>query len=400
MENPEQKKGKTGLVLAALAIAAFGTFAGYNIQKARVPKAESQKTERRAPVTVARARSVSFDKSLDLTGEIRPWNEAVVLPKIPGQVIQAILVNKGDQVAKGDLVAVLDDESTRARMAEARAGLSAARAGLQQAEAGLRVLEKDRQRLENLYREKAVARQRLDHLEGQVASAREARKMARARIAQAEAVIRQIDIALGDHRVTAPREGTVIARYLDPGVLSSPSQPIVRLADEKRMKIIAFVTEKDSPAIALGMTAEIRVDAYPGRVFTDRVAVVNPAFNPATRSNDIEIHLDNPEGFLRTGMFARVRLHLGKKQVTAVDREALIRTPGTGSDFLFEVVDGRAVLRNVKKGESFDRFVEILHGIAPGAEVVVSGHGTLRDGDALWVAPAAEEAAKNQGGGQ
>ncbi|MBI9085839.1 MAG: efflux RND transporter periplasmic adaptor subunit [Desulfobacterales bacterium] len=400
MENREPKTGKLGLVLAAVAIAAFVAFTGVNVYKARTLKMTSEEGEKRVPVTATRARRQSFERILDLTGEIRPWNDLVVLPKIPGQVIEAILPHKGDRLKKGDLVAVLDDRAVRARIAEAEAGLEAARAGFHQAEAGLKVLEKDRMRLEALYGEKAVARQRLDHLVGQVEAAEDARRLAQARIGQAEAVVRQLRIALDDHRVVAPEDGTVIARYLDPGAISTPATPILRLADETRMKIVTFVTEKDFPFVALGMAAEIRVDAYPDRVFADRVAIVNPAFSPATRSNDIEIHMDNAEGYLRTGMFARVRLYLGKKQVTAVDREALIRMPGTGSDFLFEVVDGRAVLRNVQKGGSFDRFVEILDGIVPGAEVVVSGHGTLRDGDALLVAPSAEEAAKSPGGGQ
>ena len=390
MENPERKKGKTGMVMAIFAIAAFGAFTGYNITRARAPKAVSKETQRRVPVTVSLAKSLSFEKSLDLTGEIRPWNEVVVLPKIPGQLIRTILPNKGDMVARGDLVAVLDDASTRARMAEAKAGLAAARAGLEQAEAGLRVLEKDRLRLENLYREKAVAKQRLDHLVGQVESAQEVRRQAQARIQQAEAVIAQIDIALKDHRVTAPADGTVIARYLDPGILSSPTQPILRLADEKRMKIITFVTERDFPSLALGMDAEIRVDAYPDRAFQGKVTIVNPAFDPATRSNDIEIHLDNADRALRTGMFARVRIFLGKKTVTAVDRDALMRMPGTGNDYLFEVENGRASLRNVTTGAYHDQMVEITEGVEPGAEVVVSGHGTLRDGDLLHIAQTQE----------
>lgn len=387
MENRNGKKGKTGMVLAVLAIAAFGVFTGYNIQKARAPKAIAQEQEKRVPVAVDRVRSLPFEKSLDLTGEVRPWNETVVLPKIPGQVIEAILFHKGDRVAKGALVAVLDDAPTRARMTEARAGLAAARAGLQQTEAGLRVLEKDRQRLENLYEQKAVARQRLDHLVGQVESTREARRLAMARIEQAEAVMAQLDIALGDHRVTAPVDGTVIARYLDPGALSSPGQPILRLADERRMKIVTFVTEKDFPSLALGMAASVRVDAYPDRVFQGNVSIVNPAFDPATRTNDIEIHLDNPDGALRTGMFARVRIHLETVQATAVDRDALIRLPGTGSDYLFEVVNDKAVLRNVTVGRRYERMVEIVQGVAPGAQVVVSGHGSLRDGDSLMVSP-------------
>lgn len=400
MENRKQKTGTLGLVLAAVAIAAIAAFTGFNVHKARTLKVVSGEVEKRVPVTVAQARQQSFEQVLDLTGEIRPWKDLVVTPKIPGQVIETILPQKGDRLKKGDLVAVLDDQAVRARIAEAEAGLAAARAGFHQAEAALGVLEKDRRRLETLYAERAVARQRLDHLVGQVEGAEEARRMAQARIGQAEAVLRQLRIVLDDHRVVSPGDGTVIARYLDPGALSTPATPILRLADETRMKIITFVTETDFPFVAPGMAAEIRVDAYPDRVFTERVAIVNPAFNPATRSNDIEIHMDNAEGYLRTGMFARVRLYLGKKQVTAVDRDALIRVPGTGSDFLFEVVNGRAVLRNVQKGESFDRFVEILDGIAPGAPVVVAGHGTLRDKDAVLVVPSTEDAVKNPGGGQ
>lgn len=124
---------------------------------------------------------------------------------------------------------------------------------------------------------------------------------------------------------------------------------------------------------------QVRVDAYPRRVFSGRVSVVSPVLNPATRSGEVEVLIDNPDLALTPGMFARVRLELGRRKALLAPRAALHRLVGTGAYYVFVAQGGRAVHRNVQVAGVFGRQREITGGLKPGEQVVVRGAGRLSD---------------------
>ncbi len=390
----DAKRGRGGIVLAFVAAIGLIAYGGYNVYRSRT--APAQKAEERAarPVAVTEVRQMELESWLDLTGEVRPWQEVHVYAKVPGQRIEVLAVDRGQHLKKGDLIALLDRSLIDARMAEARAALAAGQAGVRQVEAELEVLVKDRQRLEALYAQKAVARQQLDHLSAKAQAASESRDLAQAQVKRAEATIRQLSIAVGDHRIEAPIDGVVTARLFDPGNLSDTGRPLIHLAEESRVKIHTFVSEADQPALKIGMPAEVRIDADPERVFRGTISLINPVFDPATRNSDVEIHLDNPEGRFSSGMFARVRLLRERFTATVVDRDALVRLPGTGSDYVFVVRDGRAVQVNVRTGRGDERFVQIDGDLAPGQSVVIEGQGALRDGEPVVIREEQQPAGK------
>lgn len=383
-------KGRTGLVVGLLAMFAFGGYAAYNFHQARRVDSEAVAERPARPVATAAVKRETMERWLTLTGEVRPWREVHVFAKIAGQTIETLPVEKGQQLAAGQLVATLDRTTVDARLAEGQAALAAAEAAREQAEANLGLLVKDRLRLQRLVAENAVARQRLDHMAARTEAAAAALRLAEARVAQAEAALKQLRIVSNDHRVTAPIAGTVIARLFDAGNLSSTDRPLIRMADERRVKVVTFVSEADRPALRPGTPAEVRVDAHPERVFHSTVARINAAFDPATRNTEVEIELENADGLLSTGMYARVRLLRDRIDVLAVDREALTRMPGTGSDTVFAVDDGRAVQVNVETGVRDEQRVEVTRGLTAGMAVVVRGQGGLRDGDRVTVAAGSE----------
>ena len=385
LEHGKTRSRPFGVVLAALAVVGFLGYAGFNAYRARTrPMATVEASDVR-PVTVSAARTMQLTRRLELTGEVRPWQEVHVFAKVPGQIIRQLTVQKGDAVASGQTLARLDEAAIGAKLQEASSALAAAEAGIAQVTANLDVLEKDCLRFEALYQENAVARRQLDHIVAQKAAAEAARRVARAHAEQARAVIQQLELTLADHRITAPMVGVVTARFFDPGNLSSTERPLLQLADMSRVKIIAFVTEQVLPTIHKGIVAQVRIDAYPQRRFEGVVSVVNTALSPATRSADIEIHLDNPEGLLQPGMYARLTLVMEQVEAVVVDRDAVMRMPGTGSDFVFTVENDRAVQINVVAGLSQGRFVQLRQGVTPGMMVVVEGQGALRHGERVKI---------------
>ena len=384
-DHGKTRPRRFGVVLAALAVVGFLSYSGWNAYRARMRPQASVESRAVRPVTVSAARTMELTRHLELTGEVRPWQEVHVFAKVPGQIIRQLAVQKGDTVTSGQTLARLDEAAIGAKLQEASSALAAAEAGIAQVSANLDVLEKDRQRFEALYQENAVARRQLDHIVAQKAAAEAARRVAQAQAKQARAVIRQLELTLDDHRITAPMDGVVTARFFDPGNLSSTERPLLQLADMSRAKIIAFVTEQDLPTIHNGIVGKVRIDAYPQRSFAGVVSVVNNALSPATRSADIEIHLENREGLLQPGMYARITLVMERVEAVVVERDAVMRMPGTGSDFVFTVENDRAVQINVVTGLSQGRFVQLRKGVTPGMRVVVEGQGSLRHGEPVQV---------------
>ena len=140
------------------------------------------------------------------------------------------------------------------------------------------------------------------------------------------------------------------------------------------------VTEKDFRLIKKGMKCDITTDAVPGKVFSGVVSVINPSLDPASRSGEIEIHLENKDRQLRSGMFAHLTLYLGTVKGIAVPRDVLQKTPGTGNYYVFVVKGGKASLRNIETGITFKNIVEVTKGLENGEEVVVMGQNRLKDG--------------------
>ncbi len=383
MENKTVKKGKTGTIIAAIVILTFAGFAGFNYIRFKTQKKVEVRTEEKIPVEVAESKVMNLKWILEQTGDIRPMVEVDVYPKVSGEIIEKLIVEKGDFIKKGTLIATLEDDTIKAQVEEGIAALESAEANLKQIEANLEVIEKDRVRLENLYKEKAVSKQRLDHIEAQHKATVEGEKLAEAQIKRAEAALEQLQILYKDHKIYASVSGYVSARYLDQGAMSDTKDPIIRISAEEEVKIVTTVTEKDFPHIKKGMKVEITVDAFPGRVFTGNVSIITPTIDPATRTGEIEIHIENKDRMLRSGMFAHVKLHLGERKGLVVLTDALNRLPGTGNYYVYVVEDGKAVLKNVATGSTQETYVEITQGLKQGEQVVIKGQRRLKDGVAV-----------------
>ncbi len=376
----KKRKGKLGLVIAVIAIVLFAGIAAHNYWKFKNRKMETARKEVVVPVETEPARIMNLDWVLDQMGDVRPLQEVYVNPKIAGKIIEKILVEKGDFVNKGTLIAVLEKDIIRAQIRQARADLLSAEARLKEVEANLAVIRKDRVRMKKLVKNHAVSQQKLDQIEARFDGALASRKLAMAQIEKAHSALNLLNILLKDHDVRAPIAGYVSARYFDAGSMSDTKKPIVRISDESIIKIVSTVTEQDFPHIRKGMTADIRVDAFPGKIFKGSVSVINPTLDPATRTGQIEIHVPNKGLLLRSGMYCHVRLYVGRRSGLVISKDGLNRLPGTGSYYCFVVERNRAVLKNVAVGLLQGDRAEITKGLKEGDQVVVKGKNRLKDG--------------------
>ncbi|RLB31458.1 MAG: hypothetical protein DRH11_13265 [Deltaproteobacteria bacterium] len=385
MEDNVKSKGKSGFIIAVIAIFVFVGLASYNYWKFKTQKEQEAKREEVVPVETISVQRRQLDTVLELTGNVQSLMEVYVHPKVPGEIIERILVERGDYVRKGSLIAILEKTTVKARIKEAEAGLRSARAKLNEVEANLDFIKKDRLRLQRLAELHVVSQQEFDQIDAKYRAILAAKKLAIAQIERIRASLNLLDILLRDHDVYSPISGYVSARYVDAGTMSDSKKPIVRISMEKTVKIVATVTEEDYPLIRKGMEAEVRVDAFPQRVFKGTVSVINPTLDPATRTGQIEIHVENRDLTLRSGMFARMHLALGEREALVVHKDALNRLPGTGNYYVYVVKGGKAIMKNIKIGASQENHVEIKEGLKEGEQVVVKGQNRLRDGTLVRV---------------
>jgi len=380
MQSSPTENRKTGRVWAIVVIIGFTAFTGFNAFKLLNPRKTTPQEATAVPVAVIQVHEQTLADRLALIGNIQPAVSVHVFSKVPGQIIETITVEKGDRVQKGDIVATLQRDVIDARLAEARAGRAAAAAGRAQARAKLDVLKKDRQRLENLLAEKAVARQQVDHIQAEFTATQQALRLADAQVNRARAVINQLMVQSENHTIRAPAGGVVAGRHVDPGTLAAPGMPIVSITDESTVKVVFPVTEKDLPRIRQGMAVQVRLDAFADTVFDGSVDLVSPTVDPATRSADVEVRIANPEGRLTPGMYARVSILMQTRTCPVMPADGIVRVPGTSEQFVFVIEKGQAVQRNVTTGLSAGTRVEIISGVSAGDSVVVKGQGRLKDG--------------------
>ena len=368
-------------LLVGLILVIIGLGVSYQVYKLyQRSQHREKKLEVKVPVKVSKVQHRQMTWKLDLIGNIKPKQEVNVYSKIAGEILEKLLVEKGDRVKKGQLIGVIEKETITAKLNQAKAALNVARANLAQIEANLKSIEKDYKRIKRLYIQKAVSKQKLDHITAQYDATLAAKKSALAQIKQAEATLKEVQIRYHDHTIYAPISGVITARYVDEGAMMDIKKPIVRITDDSLVKVIVNVTEEEFPYVKIGQIAEVKVDAYPNRVFKGNVAIVTPRLEEATRTGEVEVHILNKEHLLRAGMFAHVRLILGKRRVLAVSKDALQKLPGTGVHYLFIIKNGRAYIKNIKIGMSEGKFVEVISGLKRGELVVVKGQNRLKEG--------------------
>lgn len=184
---------------------------------------------------------------------------------------------------------------------------------------------------------------------------------------------------LADAVLTSPISGYVTARYLDPGAVASPSQPVLAVQAVRQVYVTVPAPEEESRSITPGQTGTVTFDTLPGKTYTGRVAQVNPAADPTNRQFSVHLILDNPKGVLRPGMFARVAIVTARvKGALVVPREA-VKTSPDGSTVTI-VTDDTATVRPVTTGANDANGIAITSGLQEGEKIVTMSASPLKDG--------------------
>jgi membrane fusion protein (multidrug efflux system) len=312
-------------------------------------------------VVVGRVRSLPAGRTLTLPGEAKPWRQATLFAKISGYV-KRMLVDKGDRVREGQVLATLESPDTDQQVLSARAGLATKK------------LVADR--YQKLAPAGVVSQQELDQASGslQVAQAD------LARVASLEAY----------ESIRSPFDGVVTARFVDVGALlpaatgsTTGAQPVVEVTDMTKVRVYVYPGQGDAPFVREGMPVKLESDARPGEKIDGSVTRTAHALDARTRTMLIEIDVDNKNGWVLPGVFVRVTMTLDTPPALVVPAEAVFLRDG--KPVVAVVEGGRVRFAAIETGDDDGRVVRVLSGLAEGQEVALHVGDEVSDGATVQV---------------
>ena len=310
------------------------------------------------PVEAVQVRVGTVERTVTAVGSLLSNESVVVRPEIAGRISE-IAFKEGQRVTKGTVLVRLDDAIARATLAQAQASIAFSRAELSRAD--------------------QLVRQNTGPLRN--------REQASAKLLADEAAVQLARAQLDKQVIAAPFDGVLGLRKASVGDFVQAGKDIVNLEDIDTLKLDFRVPEMFLPAVKVGQTVRVAVDAFGGRSFDGTVYAIDPLVDVNGRALAIRARVPNPDGSLRPGLFARVSLTLTTvPDAVLIPEQAIV---AFGKDqFVFKVVDGKVVQTRVVLGERRNAEVEIAKGLAPGDMVVTAGQLKIRDGVPVMVLPA------------
>lgn len=278
------------------------------------------------------------------TATIEADNLNNIAPASPNR-IKTIAVEVGDRVSRGQRLVTLDSSTA------------------DQLRINLEQIEREYNRAVQLLEIGAGTQQSVDQLKAQLDASRT-----------------QLANVMENTVLVSPISGVVTARNYDPGDMTS-TMPVLTVGQlSPRVKVMINVSETDLPLVHRGMPVGVSFDAFGGETFEGTVARIYPTVDPATRTFQVEVSINNPKERILPGMFGRVEFNLGTRRNVVVPDRAVVKQTGSGNKYVY-VLHGNTVSYNhVELGRRIDDAYELLSGVNDGDTVIISGQTRLADG--------------------
>ncbi len=180
--------------------------------------------------------------------------------------------------------------------------------------------------------------------------------------------------------LVSPIDGVVTARNYDQGDMFNGAVPLFVVEQIRPVKLLVNASEKLFTSIKKGMEVDVKLDVYGDEIFKGKVSLVYPTINPQTRTFPVEIKIENTNGRVRPGMFARATFAYGTANHVVVPDMAIVKLTGAGDRFVYVVENNKVVFKKVELGRRMDTEYEIVSGLNSGDNVVVEGHARLTNG--------------------
>ena len=278
------------------------------------------------------------------TAELKPFKENNITPAAQGLHIKQIMVDVGDTVREGQVIAKLDDTT------------------LKQLEIQLATTQDTYNRLKPVYEAGGVSEQQFIQTENTLNALKE-----------------QVDQLRKNTIIKSPISGIVTQRNFEVGDLFA-SMPMFHIMQLDKLKATVDVAEVYYANVAVGDKVTFETDVYPGRKFEGQVSRINPAINAGTRTFSVEVTIPNKDRELLPGMSSRAIFNLSEHEAVIVPAVAVKKQIGSSERYVYVIKDGKAEYRFVNDGKRMGENIEIMDGLKAGEQVAITGISKLLDG--------------------
>lgn len=292
-----------------------------------------------------------FRETFSAAAVLLPNEMVEIKSEAEGRIVE-INFEEGAPVEKGRILFRIDDGKLRAALAEAEAALELAQSELIRAE--------------GMFNSRTIARAEYD--------------AARSAFNAREAAVRRLREQLEETIIRAPFDGIMGVRLVSPGQVVARYAHLATLVDQSVIKVDLRLPERFISSIRIGQLVEIRVPAWPDRVFEGSIRFISPDVDSATRTVLVRAEVGNTDGALRAGMFARASVVLREDEDALLVPDIAIMQRGDQSFVYVVGEDTRVQLRPVEIGSRVPGRARVISGLAPGDVVVTEGHQKLRPG--------------------
>lgn len=350
-------------------------------------EAEIAKTP--TPVRTAEVQLIDAGTSNTYSANIQPYQQVDLAFKSNGYLASIKQVKDadghvrnidiGDFVAQGTVLATVQEDEFKDKLAQAKASLERSQAENEKTKLSY-------ERTSKLFAVGAATKPDLDDVTAQVASTTAAVANSKAQVAEAQ-------LALGYCELRAPFSGWVLKRNVDVGTLVGPATNGFTLADTRSVKAVFGIPDTAIASVKLGSAQSVTTDALPV-VFQGHITSISASADPKSRVYSVEVRVDNPRNELKSGMIASTTLGEGKRnaKVTVVPLTAVIRSPDHKEGFAVYLTDEpgdtpKVRTQDVTLGDTYGNNIAVLSGLNPGQRVVTTGTNMIRAGETVRVIP-------------
>ncbi|WP_165000412.1 efflux RND transporter periplasmic adaptor subunit [Anaerophilus nitritogenes] len=362
-------------------------------------KEEQVKANSLKPVVVEEVNEQSYSEEIDLSGNIKPSQTVKIAYKVPGGVVSNIFVEEGAVVKKNQVLITLDAydytlnlSSTNAKLESSRMKMdSQVPSKIEQAKASLDLIEKNYERMKNLYEEGAISTAQLDEIQTKYIAAKntyqealDAKVYTKIELEQAKAAKDKAQSDLSDTTLRSPIDGIVLKKISEVGETVAQGYPVMVLGNLNQVEIEIGVADASINKIQKGQKAKVYVYGVE-KEFEGVVSEVGALADEKTRTFPVKITIDNKDHQLKPGMMGKVRIPLDKKKAVLVPVDAVLNTPQGAAVFVYDQETKKVYKRKVVPGEILHDKIEIKEGLKLGEKLVIEGQLKIKNDEAVHV---------------
>ncbi len=336
-------------------------------------------------VGVIKVKQESFQEKIVASGRLSSTEEANLSFKIGG-IVNRVLVREGQQVRKGQLLAVLALEEINAQVASADLGKEKAAIDLENAKLALQLAERDYRNTEALFKDSVATLEQYENVEVQLQNAKNQLQTAETALSLSQQNQNITNFNLKYSKILAPANGTILKRMAEPNEIVGVGKPIFLFgSSDKAFVLKVSMTDKQIVHLKLGDPATIRFDAYPGTNFSGSIRELAGQADPFTGTYEVEVQVRSQGQQLLSGFIGEVEI-LGqtKRDVFPVDAAALISADGKEGE-VFIVKGNQVQQTTIQIYQIKGQNMLVQAGLEVGDQVVVTGAGYLEDGQQVTI---------------